>query len=100
MSTVTIYLGTRRILRDFFFANDQHSLVREELPFYEKACSFETTLTGEDAAEEAFDLTNNPGRQLEREEKYGRGRSVSTGDVAEVDGVKYVCMSFGWEILQ
>lgn len=51
---------------------------------------------GEDAAEEAFDLTNNPSRQDEREQKYGRGRSVSVGDIVVVDGVEYLCASFGW----
>lgn len=101
MSKVTIHLGTRRILRDFFFQGDAEkmALVREELPHYTVGGTFETNLEGEEAAEEAFDLTNNPGRQEEREEKYGRGRSVSSGDIIEVDGVKFVCMSIGWEKL-
>ena len=99
MSKVTIYLGTRSALRDFTFFEERMELVRTELPHYTKGGSFETELTGEKAAEEAFDLTNNPSRQEERELKYGRGRSVSTGDVIEVDGVKYVCMSCGWEAL-
>lgn len=54
---------------------------------------------GESAAEEAFDLTNNPSRQEEREEKYGRGPSVSSGDIVDVDGTLYLCCSFGWEKL-
>jgi hypothetical protein len=101
MSKVTIHLGTRRILREVFFLGDAEkmAMIREELPHYTVGGTFETELTGEDAAEEAFDLTNNPCRQDERETKYGRGRSVSSGDVIEVDGVKYVCMSVGWEIL-
>ena len=99
MSKVTIYLSTRFTLRDFTVYEDRMELVRTELPHYTKAGSFETDLTGEDAAEEAFNLTNYPSRQEERERKYGRCRSVSTGDVVEVDGVKYVCMSCGWEAL-
>lgn len=101
MSKVTIHLGTRLILREFFFKEDEAkmALIRSELPHYTIGGTFETDLEGQDAAEEAFDLTNNPSRQEEREEKYGRGRSVSSGDVIEVDGVKYVCMSIGWEVL-
>lgn len=101
MTKVTIHLGTRRILRDFFFLEDSEKLtmVRDEFPHYTIGGTFETELTDEEAAEEAFDLTNNPDRQEEREEKYGRGRSVSSGDVIEVDGVKFVCMSIGWEVM-
>ena len=50
-------------------------------------------------AEEVFDLTNNPGRQDEREELYGRFRSVSVGDIVEVDGVPFLCASMGWTAL-
>lgn len=56
-------------------------------------------LEGEDVAEEVFDLTNNPGRQRDREYLYGRGRSVSVGDIVNVDGVDYLCASAGWIIL-
>jgi hypothetical protein len=52
--------------------------------------------TAEDAAEEMFDLTNNPSRQEEREDKYGRGPSLSSGDVVEFEGVRMLCMSMGW----
>ena len=51
---------------------------------------------GEDAAEEAFDLTNNPSRQEEREQKYGNGQGISTGDIVVVGEEQWVCMSFGW----
>ena len=54
---------------------------------------------GEEAAEEAFDLTNNPSRQEEREIKYGRGPSLSVGDVVCVDGVNYACLSMGWQVV-
>jgi hypothetical protein len=30
---------------------------------------------------------------------YGRGRSVSVGDVVAVDGVDYFCASTGWRQL-
>jgi len=101
MAKVTIHLGTRIVLREFFFKGDSEkiALVKQELPHYTVGSTFETDLEGEEAAEEAFDLTNNPCRQEEREEKYGNGRSVSSGDVIEVDGAKFVCMSVGWEKL-
>jgi len=101
MSKVIIHLGTRLILRELFFKDDTEkmALIRQELPYYTVGGTFETPLEGEEAAEEAFDLTNNPSRQEEREEKYGNGRSVSSGDVIEVDGVKFACMSIGWEKL-
>ena len=50
----------------------------------------------EDAADEVFDLTNNPSRQDEREEKYGNGRSLSVGDIVVVGEEQWVCCSFGW----
>jgi hypothetical protein len=49
-----------------------------------------------DAAEEVFDLTNNPGRCDERYEKYGNGRSLSVGDVVVVGEEQWLCCSFGW----
>lgn len=55
-----------------------------------------------DAAEEAFDLTNNPARQDEREAVYGTGRSLSVGDVVEVYNPdfsieQWLCCPMGWE---
>ncbi len=58
--------------------------------------AFHVYNSGEAAANEAFDLTNNPARQEERLERYGRFRSVSVGDIVNVDGVEYLCDSFGW----
>ena len=53
----------------------------------------------EDAAEEMFDLTNNPGRHEERTQRYGHGRSLSTGDIVQVDETLYLCCSMGWKVL-
>lgn len=53
----------------------------------------------EAAAEEIFDLTNNPSRQEERERLYGRGPSLSTGDVVVINGILLVCMPMGWETI-
>lgn len=59
--------------------------------------------SAEAVAEEMFDLTNNPSHQDERELVYGNGRSVSVGDIVEVEGddpektESWLCMSFGWQ---
>lgn len=64
---------------------------------YQVMPAIESDLTGSEAAEEAFDLTNNPSRQAERVQKYGRHRSVSVGDVVEVDGESFLCAGVGWK---
>lgn len=56
--------------------------------------------TNEEAiAEEMFDLTNNPYRQDERVKTYGNGRSVSSGDVINVNGTLFLCLPIGWHKL-
>lgn len=99
MAKVTIMLAPQEVMRVFFFNKDHFDLVKQNLSKYSVAGTYEWPMSGEEAAEEAFDLTNNPSREDERLEEYGHGRSVSTGDVVEVDGVKYVCLSFGWGVL-
>lgn len=99
MATVSIYLCPGRILRVLFKDAKCLSMVRDEFSNYTWAGTYEWPMNGEDAAHEAFDLTNNPSREDERAKVYGYGRSVSSGDIIEVDGVKYVCMSIGWEVL-
>jgi len=57
---------------------------------------FDVAGDSKDAAEEVFDLTNNPSRQDEREQVYGRGRSLSVGDIVVVGEEQWLCQSFGW----
>ena len=64
--------------------------------YAEESELFTVNSDSQDAADEVFDLTNNPGRQEEREEKYGRGRSLSVGDIVVVGEEQWVCLSFGW----
>ena len=54
-------------------------------------------LHGEDAAEELFDLTNNPSRYEECVARCGKTRSLSVGDIVYVDHLTFVCCSFGWK---
>jgi len=60
-----------------------------------------TDAKGQEAAEEAFHIFNAPTEMLEEWQQYisknYRGPSLSVGDIAEVDGVEYLCCSFGWE---
>lgn len=58
----------------------------------------------QDAADEVFDLTNNPSRQDERVEVYGHGRSLSVGDIVVVHNPdfseeEWLCLPFGWALL-
>lgn len=99
MSKVTIKLAPRDVMCNVFFGDRAVETVRDALPRYTNAGTFEFEQEGQDAAEEAFDLTNNPSRDEERAAIYGRGRSVSSGDVIDVDGTNYLCMSIGWRIL-
>lgn len=53
---------------------------------------------GEAAAEECFDMTNNPGRIAERA-ALGNYRSVSVGDVVKIGGDCWLCLPDGWQKL-
>jgi hypothetical protein len=99
MAKVQILLAPHEVMREIFLSKEKLEMVREALPRYSDAGTYEFTQEGQAAAEEAFDLTNNPSRDEERADLYGHDRSVSSGDVVDVDGVKYVCMSIGWEVL-
>jgi hypothetical protein len=68
---------------------------------WESGPSFVVNQDGEEAAEEIFDLTNNPSRY----EQFHKAtalpfRSVSVGDIVEVNGVDYFCDNVGWIILE
>lgn len=60
-----------------------------------------TETKGQEAAEEAFHIFNAPESMLQEWQKFVvkgyKGPSLSVGDVVEVDGVDYLCCSFGWE---
>lgn len=97
ISAVTIKLAPTELMGLFY--TSRRGVVNVALGnynAYEIRPCFAVDAAGIDAAEEAFDLTNNPCRQDEREQLYGRGRSVSVGDIVEVDGTNYLCNSTGW----
>lgn len=104
MSIVTIMLVNENHLSDFYFKEDKEdkeATARELVANgeYHYGGDFFFDQEGESAAEEAFDLTNNPSRQAEREKIYGKRRSVSVGDIVKVDDVYYLCASFGWKAI-
>lgn len=94
-----IHLASSTQMARMFGTSDQRTVAREGFlgeEYLEAKLVDVGDLTGEDAAEELFDLTNNPSRQTERVQKYGTGRSVSVGDIVWVKGKLFVCLSFGW----
>jgi hypothetical protein len=99
MAKVSVLLMPMNSFCVFTFGKKDAPMIREHLPNYVAVCSFETKKEGEEAAEEVFDLSNNPYRERERAEIYGDHRSLSVGDVVDVDGIKYACMSMGWSKL-
>ncbi len=98
MTKVTIKLLESGHMADFYTSRDTIETAQELMTQgkYKDAGTIETDKVGDAAAEEAFDLTNNPSRLSERLQTYGRGRSVSVGDIAEVEGVQYLCAGTGW----
>lgn len=99
MSQVTIKLIKSELMSEFYFSKKGPVELAKELianGSYVSAGEFFCHERGEAAAEEMFDLTNNPGRQGDRMKFYGRGRSISVGDIVEVDGVPFLCASLGW----
>jgi len=70
---------------------------RNHIESYQPVASWKVDVLDEAAAEEAFDLTNNPSRQSEREFLYGKQRTMTVGDIVEVgSGECYICDAIGW----
>jgi hypothetical protein len=101
MANATIKLLSNDKMGEFYFTKDQVATAKAMIAegLYSDAGSFFVSEDGEAAAEVMFDMTNNPAREYERAKYYSRGRSVSVGDIIEVDGVNYLCCSCGWEIV-
>lgn len=105
MNTIQIKLAPIDVMGHAMLSKDIEAVVRRDIGRYETArkigmiVTIMTELDGEDACEEAFDLTNNPSRQDERERVYGRQRSVSVGDVIVVNDTAWICDRHGWKQL-
>ena len=98
MTKATIILIDSKFLGEFYFSQDPAALARKMLSegYYDEAGTFESFEQGDAAAEDMFDMTNNPYRQDERLIKYGRRRSVSVGDMVKVDGEYFLCRPNNW----
>ena len=101
MATATVLLAPAGSGFDFLVSKDPVAVSRRlaSEDAYTRLGHFETPFTGKDAAEEMFDLSNNPGREDERAERWGLNRSLSVGDVVVVDAESFLCLSVGWKAL-
>lgn len=101
MNLATIFNPPADLQRDAFFTNSRPKLIeayragryqhKGEVPVGERL--------GEEAAEEAFDLTNNPSRDDERQEHWPNRRSVSVSDIVLIGADAWLCASVGWTLI-
>ena len=97
MAVVKIKYGPTRMFLSGQGAVDKVRAAIKEGLYTEESALFTVNGDSMDAADEVFDLTNNPSRQEERERVYGHGRSLSVGDIVVVGEEQWVCCSFGWQ---
>lgn len=100
---VLVLLAPEHLQRDLILNRaNLGEFVRFNLRDYTTVGSFLTDAADAcQAADEVFDMTNNPNRQEEREYLYGRLRSFSVGDVViymeqGFEQVMLVCAPCGW----
>jgi len=100
MSKAIVYHAPLHFMQLFWLKPDDRTVqkARDGFPQYHKVLELDLpNFTGEAAAEEVFDLTNNPDRDGDRA-KVGAisMRPLASGDVVEVDGERWLCLSIGW----
>lgn len=110
MNYVTVLLLQRPWYRDAcgVYEEELIALTRKNLDastmleprYVPKIVGISDKFEGEQAADEIFDMTNNPGRQSERDQYFADCRSLSVGDVVIVDDVIILCCSFGWKRIE
>lgn len=118
MNKVTYYAPSELIRKDVVMAGIKED-VSEITKFWEEGGvhnyvelgTFFSDAGGEEAAEEAFDLSNNPSREDERVLVQGRTQSLSVGGVVRVCDISYknatfnykvrhfMCLNVGWKEL-
>ena len=98
---VHFFLAPDDMIGSFYFRDTPQALeqVRLRRADYRLAGMIPTDLVGEEAAEMVFDLSNNPCKEATKAAMGWTGRSLSVGDIVVVDGVEWICLSFGWKIL-
>lgn len=100
MTTVTAFYNPDHLIGEVYFIKSVSAWLHTNREAYRKAFSFDTELTGEEAAEEAFDLSNNPSREFERHEVVGSQRSLSVGDLVLAGENLYFCDRMGWTLVE
>ena len=95
MSNVYAFFAPRAVKMNW----PQESLLHSALEFlddYEPYQGMVLPQSGEEAAEELFDLTNNPSREYERDQALWERQSLSVGDIVQVDKEYFLCEGMGW----
>lgn len=97
MTLATVYLVEEQHMIKFY-GGDATAVARElaDSNAYRKLGSLVAKGQGAEAAEECFDLSNNPSRQEERDVVWGANRSLSVGDLVEVGEDRWLCAAMGW----
>lgn len=96
-------MGSSASMLDFYGDRDPVEVARSYLKrsLYITHMTLHSAYSGKAAAEDMFDLSNNPGREEERQRVYGRGRSLSVGDIVGVGDQLWLCCPTGWrEVIQ
>lgn len=99
MAVATIKLVNSELLGSFYVSKNPVILAKKLLKegYYKIQGTMGVPgLEDEAVAEEIFDLTNNPSRDVERWATYGQYRSISVGDIVNVDGADWLCCCEGW----
>jgi hypothetical protein len=98
---VIVKLVDEQFMGEFYFSRNPVALAQQlrRDGQYRTASECYMAKEGTEAAEEMFDVSNNPSRQAERVRIFESQRSVSVGDIVEVNGLPYLCASMGWELL-
>ena len=101
MAEVRVHFVNPKKMAEFYFHKDINALACGMFVegYYMALGAIELPQEGEAAAEEIFDISNNPNREKERYELFGLCRSVSVGDIVEVDGDLFLCAPVGWKII-
>ena len=100
MSIITVHFAPLSMRRTLWTTDAIEQLVQITFGEYTSHEPFYSPLNGEEAAEDVFDLSNNPSRDFDRKFVFKDTRTVTVGDVVEVDymGVPsfFLCKGIGW----
>jgi|694.fasta_scaffold14282_29 hypothetical protein len=100
MAIITVHFAPLSMRRTLCTSEAVEKLVQDTFGEYTSHEPFYSPLIGEEAAEDVFDLSNNPSREFDRKFVFKDARTVNVGDVVEVDymGVPsfFLCKGIGW----